>query len=124
MGVSGEGYPDGTRYVCAFSGRFSQPEPVDEATWSMEIESMELEHPADGTEEYADGVRYVYSEPYGLENAEELLVYSPLTPAESLPEDFLIWLRMPWGWEPEEDRTLGCWGIYNVSQGYGFTAFE
>ena len=85
---------------------------------------MELEHPADGTEEYADGVRYVYSEPYGLEDAEELLVYSPRTPAESLPEDFLIWLRMPWGWEPEEDRTLGCWGIYNVSQGYGFTAFE
>lgn len=124
MGVSGEGYPDGTRYVCVFSGRFSQPEPVDETTWSMEIESMELEHPADGAEEYADGVRYVYSEPYGLEDAEELLLYAPRTPAEGLPENFLTWLRMPWSWEPDEDGNLGCWGIYNVSQGYGFAGFE
>ena len=124
MGVSGEGYPDGTRYVCAFSGKFSQPEPVDETTWSMEIESMELEHPADGTEEYADGVRYVYSGPYGLEDAEELLVYSPRTPAADLPEDFLNWLRMPWSWEPDEAGALGCWGIYNAVQGCGFAGFE
>lgn len=124
MGVAGEGYPDGTRYVCAFSGRFSQPEPVDGTTWSMEIESMELEHPADGTEEYADGVRYVYSEPYGLEDAEEILIYSPRTPAADLPEDFLNWLRMPWSWEPDEAGALGCWGIYNAVQGCGFAGFE
>lgn len=124
MGVSGQDYPDGTRYICSFSGRFTQPERVDETTWTMGIETMELDHPADGAEEYADGVRYVYSEPYGLEDAEELLLYSPQTPAEGISEDFLNWLRMPWSWEPDEAGALGCWGIYNVSQGYGFFAFE
>ena len=123
MGDTGEGY-HGTRYVCGFSGRFTRPEPVDETTWSMEIESMELDHPADGAEEYADGVRYVYSEPYGLEDAEELLLYSPRTPAADLPEDFLNWIRGPYGWSPTEEGTLGIWGIYSVSQGYGFAGFE
>lgn len=124
MGDTGEGYPDGTRYVCEFSGQFTRPEPVDGTTWSMKIEAMELDHPADGAEEYADGVRYVYSEPYGLEDAEELLLYSPRTPAADLPEDFLNWIRGPYGWSPTEEGTLGIWGIYSVSQGYGFAGFE
>lgn len=124
MGDPDEGYPAGTRYVCEFRGQFTQPEPVDGTTWSMEIEAMELEHPADGAEEYADGVRYVYSGPYGLENAEELLIYLPDSPADSLPENFLNWIRGPYNWSPTEEGTLGIWGIYNVSQGYGFAGFE
>ena len=84
---------------------------------------MELEHPADGTEEYADGVRYVNSEPYGLEDAGELLIYSPESPADRLPEDFLFWVQAPYNWTPTEVGTLGLWGIYNTGEGYGFVGF-
>lgn len=123
MGESGDGYPGGSRYICSFSGKFTQPEQVDETTWSMEIASMELEHPADGAEEYADDVRYIYAGPYGLEEAEELLIYTPDSRAEDLPEDFLIWAKAPLGWTPTEEGTLGLWGIYNVSEGCGFVSY-
>ena len=123
MGDSGEGYSAGTRYVCEFSGRFTWPEPVDETTWSMRIASIELEHPADNSEEFADGARYVYTGPYGLEEAEELLIYLPETPAEGLPEEFVHWIKGPYDWSPTDEGTLGIWGIYNVKEGLAFTMY-
>lgn len=123
MGDSGENYPAGTRYVCEFSGQFTEPEQVDETTWSMKIETIELTHPADNTEEFADDARYIYSGPYGLENAEELLIYLPDTPADSLPEEFVHWIQGPYDWSPTDEGTLGIWGIYNVKEELGFTVY-
>lgn len=124
MGVADpEKYPQGTRYLCAFSGKFTQPAQVDETTWSMEIETLELEHPDDGTEEYADGVRYIYSGPYGLEDAEEIRIYLPDTPAEGLLEDVLWAVRGPYDWKPTEEGTLGLTVLYNVSQAHGFVQY-
>lgn len=123
MGDSGEGYPAGTRYVCEFSGQFTEPVQEDETTWTMEIAHIELEHPADNAEEFADDARYVYTGPYGLEEAEELRIYLPDTPADSLPEGFVHWIQGPYDWTPTDEGTLGIWGIYNVKEELGFTVY-
>lgn len=123
MGDHGESYPAGTRYVCEFSGQFTEPVQEDETTWTMEIEHIELGHPADNAEEYADDARYVYTGPYGLEEAEELRIYLPDTPADSLPEGFVHWIKGPYDWSPTEEGTLGIWGIYNVKEEFGFTVY-
>lgn len=123
MGLAGEGYPHGTCYYCAFSGKFAQPEQVDGTTWSMEIETIELEHPADESEEIIDEIRYVYTGPYGLENTEELLIYLPDTPVEGLAEEVLWAVRGPYDWQAAEDGTLGVYVIYNPAEELGFAQY-
>lgn len=124
MGVSDpEKFPGGTRYICRFHGKFTQPAKVDETAYSMELESLELEHPDDESEEYADGVRYIYAGPYGLEGAAAIMIYLPGALAESLPEGVLRAVKGPYDWEPTEAGTLGLTVLYNVSQEQGFVQY-
>lgn len=118
-----EKYPGGIVYICRFSGCFTRPEKLDETTWSLAIESLELEHPADGTEEFADGVCYIYSEPYGLEGTETMTVYLPDTPVEGLSEDVLWVARGPYDWQATDEGTLGLTILYNEAQGNGFARY-
>ncbi len=118
-----EKYPGGIVYICRFSGRFTRPEQLDETTWSLAIESLELEHPADGTEEFADGVCYIYSEPYGLEGTKAMTVYLPDTPVEGLSEDVLWAARGPYDWQATDEGTLGLTILYNEPQGSGFARY-
>lgn len=123
MGLAGEGYLHGTRYYCAFSGKFTQPEQVDSTIWSMKIETIELEHPADESEEIIDEIRYVYTGPFGLENTEELLIYLPDTPVEGLAAEVLWAVRGPYDWQATEDGTLGVYVIYNPAEELGLAQY-
>ena len=91
MGDSGEGYPNGTVYLSEFQGRFSGPSKVNDYTYSVEIQEMTLAEDV-GTSEIIDGTRYVYSEPYGMDGAEEILFYLPGAPLEELPEAYRSWV--------------------------------
>ncbi len=117
MGDTGSEYPEGTTYICLFSGQFSAPVKVDEFRYSMELESITLEKNP-GEIYYEDGVRYICSEPYGLEDAQSLTVYCPGAPLAGLPEDFVFWLQA--FMDPGQAETLPYYGIYNPS---GKTAF-
>lgn len=117
MGDSGDGYPNGTMYICKFSGTFTQPEKVNEYTYSMEIEMLELEG-VPGEEYYEDGVRYIWSAPYGLDDAGEILVYLPGAPVAELPEEFVLWVNMSLRGETE----LPFCGLYNVNGTQGFSS--
>ena len=111
MGDSGEEYSNGTVYVCDFSGRFSDIEKADENSYSMTL--------AEIGSDYEDGVRYVSSEPYGIEDGDEFILYLPDTPTDGLDEEFLSW--WPGRYMAEEQTgTLGMYGLYNVKMGYGF----
>ena len=105
MGDSGDDYPNGTLYLCNFKGKFTEPVKIDDYTYSMKIETIELEQTPDEVE-YEDGFKYVYSEPYGLENADEFLVYLPGALVSSLPEE------------------LPFYGIYNVADQTGFQGVD
>ena len=67
------------QWNCKFTGRFAQPVQVNDYTYSMGIAEISYEKEA-GTEEVIDGIQYYYTAPYGLEDAEESLVYLPGAP--------------------------------------------
>lgn len=118
-----EKFPGGTVYICNFSGQFARPVRIDETTWSVEIASLELEHPADETEEIIDGVRCIYSEPYGLEGTETMTVYLPDTPVEGLSEEVLWAARGPYDWQATAQGTLGLTILYNEEGDCGFAEY-
>ena len=129
MGTTGEGYPNGTVYACDFFGKFSVLEKVDEYTYSTEIESIELKE-TPGTTEILDGVQYVYSEPYGLNDSKEVLFYLPGTPLDELPEEFLSWVgyyHSDDGYhnlDDKEETELPFVGLYNENAEEGFSSYE
>lgn len=122
MGVSGEDYPNGTRYVCVFSGQFTQPVKVNDYTYSMQIQEITYEKET-GTEEILDGILYCYSDAYGLEEAENILIYIPGTPLAELSEEFRWWI----GYQNLSDTTdteLPFYALNNEKHQYGFSSYS
>lgn len=88
MGESADAYPDGTIYVCTFSGRMSLVEQVDGNTWKLRVDELKKE---DEEEIIVDGIRYVPAEPYGLSEGDTMLLYRPGTPVNVLSEEMQLW---------------------------------
>ncbi len=123
MGDSGPGYPNGTIYVCTFSGKFGKVKRVDDYTYSMHVLELNVE-PTPDKEWIEDDVRWVASAPYGLENADEVLVYLPGAWMQALPYDFVSWVEMPHAWgSSERPVLLPCYGLYNVADKEGFSSW-
>ena len=119
MGETGEGYPNGTVYGCLFHGQLSDPEPVDEYTWTAKIavEQDEGQVP----ESIEDGIRFVTAAPYGLENAQAVAIFLPGKPVDSLPEGFMAWSHLS---ELEPDaEVIPYYAIWNEADEAGFIAF-
>jgi len=113
-GSIGNEYPNGTRYICNFDGNFTEPEKIDDYTYSMKLESIQQQAAAD-TEYIEDGIRYVHTDPTGFENADVFMVYLPGKPVSELPEEYLIWDPMA-----RDSDTLDHIGLYNVKGETGF----
>ncbi len=124
MGDDGEGYPYGTMYVCSFSGRFGNVRRVDEYSYSMHLLELEID-PTPAEEWIEDGVRYVSSNPYGLDNADEIMVYLPGAWIQDLPNEFVDWVAMPhaWSWD-DLPVLLPCYGLYNVAGEEGWSGYQ
>lgn len=123
MGDTGENYPNGTEYICEFSGQFSQPTQVDDYTWSVQLESVHADGTPD-TEEIRDGIRYIYSTPYGIEGGEEFLIYLPGAPVADLPEGFRNWVGTQLVDADNNQVTeLPFYGLYNVKMEQGFSSY-
>lgn len=113
---TGPGYPEGTLYYCEFSGRFTQPERVNDFAYCFTLAEL-TEARERGTSEIRDGLRYVFAEPWGLENAEDLYLYLPGTKQADMPENHRYWSSGGW------DGELSNYGIYNEQGEAGFVAF-
>lgn len=120
MGDTGEGYPNGIFYSSAFEGKFTTPKRVNDYTYSMSIEYIHLEKEA-GSEEIIDGIRYIYCEPYGLDGAKEIYIYTPNAPIKELPEGFLSWLAFM---DFNDVEYLPFYGLYNVEAECVFSSYE
>lgn len=134
MGVMGEEYPNGTRYVCRFHGSFGEIERVSGASFSMILTELVLdtEHPV-GEEWIEDGVRLVSSGPYGLDGEDGdalkpgavFFFYTPEATGHE-PGTELYGALQFWYWWPErrefvdENDKLGRYGLYNLETGHGF----
>lgn len=123
MGITGEDYPNGTYYICEFGGAFSAPEKVNDYIYSFNLESL-VYSPSDVVE-IIDGVRYVNSTPYGIENGEEFYLYLPGTPLSELPEGYINWVgRDIYTTENAQEPTLPFYGLYNVTEECGFSSYK
>lgn len=121
MGDTGEGYPNGTVYYCAFSGRFGELKKVDDFTYQTTIVEMRYENEPD-TEEIVDDTLYRYTDAYGLEDAENILFYLPGTPVETLSEECRSWLHdVLYDWETDKWlEELPCVVLCNEAMGECF----
>ena len=118
MGETGEGYPDGSLYGCLYHGQLTDPEKVDEYTWTagITVEPDEGQAP----EAIEDGIRYVTSEPYGVSKAKTVTIYLPGKPVEQLPEGFLPWSHLQ-EIDPEA-KVLPYYAIWSEADEAGFIA--
>lgn len=121
MGSVGEGYPKGTYYLCEFEGVFTDPVQVNDYTYSVKIAELRcLKEPE--TTEIIDEVLYHYSTPFGIDGAEELLIYLPGAPISELPEEYMNWVRSAMvDWEATE---LPFYGLYNAKEQNGFSSYD
>ena len=118
MGAIGEDYPNGTVYLCHFSGRFLNIEKVDEYSYSLRLAELDSDYEA-GKEWIENGTKNISSEPYGMEDGDEFILYLPDTPTDGLDEEFLSWWPGRYALEGQPE-TLEMYGLYNVKMGYGF----
>ena len=119
MGDTGNQYPDGTVYISSFTGKFTAPKQVDEYTYSMKLDYLNSEGTI-GDEYYENNQRYIISEPYGFDNADEFMIYLPGIAMSDLPEGFINWLYPFINGQTTE--ILPLYGIYNVGGKKGFVA--
>ena len=117
------------QYRCDFSGQFTQPVQVNDYTWSVEIARMEYVQPVGTEEDGPDGIHYIYSEPYGLDGAERILIYLPGAPISQLPEDYVSWvtstiLHLGGYSDISQAEALPFYGLYNEAQGQGFSSYD
>jgi len=117
MGEDGEGYPNGTVYICRFHGQLSGAEQVDSVTWRLTVTALEAEEAVDA-ETIEDGIRYVTAEPYGLAEGDTILLMMAGTPVEGQPEDFYFWTHLM---ETDPEAAVLPWAVlWNETESTGF----
>ena len=121
MGDMGENYPNGTLYLCEFTGRFDGPEKIDEFTYKLRLASIEYKYEPE-KEEIIAGVRNIYSTAYGLDDGEEFYLYLPGTKLAELPEEYLRWVGY-YNLENTTETELPYYGLYNVNMEQGFSSY-
>jgi hypothetical protein len=120
MGETGPEYPNGTMYICAYSGKFSELKRTGDYTYSLKSETLTQEG-TPGEEVIIDGQRYVTSEPHGFDNADEFILYLPGKKIAELPEDFIMWMQ--WRVDDESTDVMSFYGLYNVGGAQGFCGY-
>ena len=120
MGDTGEGYPNGTVYVCTCTVHFSGLQKLDDYRYLARVSEMNLDGPEVGEAWFEDGVRYIQSVPYGLEEADKVLICLPGTPTAELPRELLQWLGMPRAWGRDFPLTLPCYALYSFNDQTAF----
>ena len=127
MGLTGEGYPNGTVYICTFQGQFTNAQPIDEYSYRLTLDNLTVdERPA---EEIRDNILYAAAGPHGFTGSDpkssalvrNFILYTPETPVASLDEEFLMWWPQQFAADPSE--TLGCFALRNTDANYGFFTY-
>ena len=71
---------------------------------------------------YEEGTRYLVSEPYGFDHADEFLIYFPGIAIANLPDGFTNWLNAFLNVQTTE--IFPYYGIYNVGGEKGFVSYQ
>lgn len=117
MGIVDVDYPNGTLYICKFSGKFEIVKQIDDSSYMLKLVNIETKD-AEGEEWIKDGIKYITSVPYGLDEGEDFILYTPDKKTADLSEEFLSW--WPLRYEAEDYKTLSVYGLHNLETDYGF----
>ena len=117
LGITGPNYPNGSAYICNFTGKFSTPQKISEYVYSMELESLETEGTPDSVY-YKDGIQYTVAKPYGITENSNYLIYLPGCPSDDLDAGFIGWASIKF--DNRDSLPVGVYGIYNVNDTKGF----
>lgn len=120
MGSTGKKYPNGTVYICNFVGTFTEPKQLDEYSYSMQIKSLETENKPD-KKYIEDGIKYICTEPYGLEDAKDIILYLPGYKINKLPKGYKSWFAFEL---EDSSETLDFYGLYNENAKTGFAGYK
>ena len=107
------------QYRCDFTGQFTQPVQVNDYTYSVRIDRIEYEQEA-GTDEIIGDTHYYYTDPYGLEDAEDILIYLPGAPLGQLPQKFRGWV----GYYENTRDELPFYALNNEVHQQGFSSYD
>lgn len=89
LGESGDGY-NATVYLSECQGSFKDIELQEDGTYKMKLEYYAM-NTVTGSETIEDEVRYVYTQPYGIDGT-EFILYLPNSDASSMPNnDYWYW---------------------------------
>ncbi|MCM1261340.1 MAG: hypothetical protein NC313_01365 [Butyrivibrio sp.] len=123
MGDRSDSYPNGTLYLCEFSGMFGDVEKVGEYTYKIRLMSIEYAKTPE-EEEIIDETRYIYSTAYGLDGSEEFYIYLPGIKMDELPESYREWVGIGYySLEFDSWEELPYYGLYNINTGDGFSSY-
>ena len=114
MGETGPGYPNGTQYVCSFSGRFGEFTQVNAQEYRMTVTQLTMDGTA-GMERIVDGTRMVTSAFSGLEKGDACSVYLPGTAKSAVPEEYFAWVQ-----DNVSGGALVNAGLYNRTKSQGY----
>ncbi len=118
MGETAEEYPDGTVYYCEFSGKFSAVAQEDGNTWKLHVDELRYKDEVE-QETIEDGIRFVATSSYGIELGDELTLYQPGTPLETLTESMRFWSHT-FGTDALNTTALQKWFMFSEKQDAGF----
>lgn len=123
MGVFGEEYPNGTEYFCNFNGKFAVQQKTDKYSYRISVEYLYTEEDK-GVTYYENGIRYIASAPYGLENVREIFLYLPGYPIDQMPEEAFSWINSLHSLQEVEELPPECYVLYNVQEGIAFLGLK
>ena len=121
-GETGDGYENGTFYICEFTGKFTDVQKVADYTYTMKISNLTMTYDA-GQEWIESGMRFVASPPYGIETDPDTVytLYLPGAKTSSMSDSFLSWVASPMGMATSEiPDPFPYYGIYNPVSETGF----
>ena len=118
MGVTGEGYPDGTMYCCSYTGQFEELHKINDYTYEMKLADISYTDPV-GTDEICDGMHFIYTESYCLGGNDTFKVYLPGTPLSELSEEEYLWIS----YNNESEAELTMIVIVDDKNEYGIYSY-
>lgn len=119
MGDTGEDYEEGTYHVSSYSGHFTDLTKINEYTYEMTLADITYED-TPGTVMIWENQRTLYTDSWGLMNADTLTIYLPGTPLDQLTEDVVNWISLVNESETELTMTV----IENKVYGHGIYSYD
>lgn len=123
LGETGSNYPKGTIYKSTFSGNVKSIKKVGEFEYKLIVkDTLKLEKQINQSE-IKDGIRYIYSEPYGLENIKAgstLSIVAPGYDCKQLNDEERSWINSISYVDKNELKNMPSYAIINKETDYMF----